>query len=189
MFSFISRKLVRLLLNKDVIQQENLEIYQFGIEQFLTTSLNVLTTLILGILFNEVFQGILFVIAFMILRAYSGGYHASTSVRCYLLSTFSIVAALSVMKFTEINNFICIGLLLLSGVVIILLSPVSTVNKPLDNIECVVYRKRSIFIWCVETFVALAFIGFDIEKVSVCIMLAQVLISIALVFGQAQYRK
>lgn len=189
MFSAISQKLVRFLLNKDVIQQENIEIYQFGIEQFLTTFLNILTTLVLGILFNEVIQGILFVTAFMILRSYSGGYHASTPIRCYLFSIFSIVAALSVMKFTEINNFICIGLLLLSGMVVILLSPVSTVNKPLDNIERVVYRKKAIFIWCAETFVAFAFIGFNISKVSICIMLAQVLISIALVFGQIQCKK
>lgn len=188
MFSAISQKLTKFLLNKDVIQKENLEIYQFGIEQFLTTFLNILTTLILGILFNEVFQGILFVIAFMILRAYSGGYHASTPIKCYLFSTFSIAVALSVMKFIEINNFICIGLLLLSGIVIILLSPVSTVNKPLDNIERVVYRKKAIFIWCTETCAALIFIGFNISKVSVCIMLAQVLISIALVFGQTQCR-
>ena len=187
MFSTISQRLVRFLLDKDVIQQENREIYQFGIEQFLTSVLNVLTTLVLGILFNEIIQSIIFVTAFMILRSYSGGYHASTSIGCYLLSTFSIVAVLSVMKFTEINNFICIGLLLLSGIVIILLSPVSTINKPLDSIECVVYRKKSILIWCAETCAALVFMGFGMTKASVCIVLAQVLISIALVFGQIQY--
>lgn len=189
MFSNLSQKIVCFLLNKNAIQSDSQEIYQFGIEQLLTTALNLITVIFLGVLFGEIYQSILFVAAFMILRSYAGGYHASTPVRCYLMSAFAIVAGLSVMKFINFNDFVCIGLLVLSGIIILLLAPVGTANKPLDDIEHIVYRRKAILVWCVETCAVLALMLFGVNEISECIILAQALVCIALIFGQIQCNK
>ena len=164
----------------------NREIYQYGFEQVLTTIFNILTTLALGMLFGKAYQSIVFTISFMILRSYSGGYHAKTSIRCYFFTVMSISAALSVIKFIAINRFICLGLLVLSSVVILLLSPIGSKNKPLDKIEKIIYRKKTIIVWSVEICVAIVFIIIDITEIHIAITLAHVIISIALIFGNVQ---
>lgn len=184
MIKEISTKIVNFLLCKEIIVSEDVEIYQFGIEQVLTTLINILTTIILGVLFGKVFQAVMFLVAFMILRSYSGGFHASTTIGCYILSAISILAALSVLSFFNIEKFNCIELMLLSGVMVFLLSPVDTFNKPLDDIEHIIYKKRAVVVWIIETFVSILFILFNFNELAVCIMLAQVLVDLALVSGR-----
>lgn len=125
----------------------------------------------------------------MFLRAYSGGYHAKTPIRCYILSTLSITAALSIIKFVSINRFICLGLLIISSVIILVLSPVETKNKPLDIVERIIYRRKTLIVWSVEICVALLFTLLKITEIHIAIMLAQMLISIALILGNVQYHK
>lgn len=144
MFVNISEKITNRLIRNNVIDNCSREIYLFGVEQFLTIVLNIVTTLAIGIVLGELWQSLLFVLLFMALRTYAGGYHASTPMGCYLLTSSIIAIALSVLKYIEINIFVCVGLLIISGVVILILSPVASENKPLDNIEFVIYRKKQL---------------------------------------------
>lgn len=188
MFAAVSNKVTNYLICKRVIKDENREIYQYGFEQIFTTLLNAATMLLFGIAFGEIYQCIVLTVSFMALRSYSGGYHASTSLRCYILTVMSISAALSIMKFIAVNRFICLGLLVLSSVIILLLSPIGTKNKPLDEIEKIIYRKKTIIVWSVETCAALVFIVLNNTEIHIAITLAQVIISIALVFGNIKCR-
>lgn len=188
MFTSLTEKAVNYLIYKNVIDNDNLEIYQYGLGQIFSTTLNILTTLLLGIIFGEIYQSLIFVFAFMILRTYSGGYHAKTPIRCYFFTTISIAAGLSAMKFIVINRFIYLGLLILSSLIIITLSPIGTANKPLDEIEKIIYRKKTIIVWCIETCVALLFIVFNTTEIHSSIVLAQTLVSIALISGKVQTR-
>ncbi len=184
MFATAASRITNRLICKKVIKDDDLEIYQYGFEQFFLTLLNIATMLLLGIIFGEIYQCIVLTLSFMALRSYSGGYHASTSLRCYFLTVISISATLSIMKFIAINRFICLGLLVLSSLVIILFSPIGTKNKPLDEIEKIIYRKKTIIVWIIETCVALVFIVLDITKIHMAITLAQVIIGISIAFGK-----
>lgn len=188
MFAAVSNKVTNYLICKNVIKEENREIYQYGFEQVFTTLLNAASMLLLGIVFGEIYQCIVLTVSFMALRSYSGGYHASTSLRCYILTVASISAALSIMKFIAVNRFICLGLLVLSSVIILLLSPIGTKNKPLDEIEKIIYRKKTIIVGSVETCAALIFIVLNNTEIHIAITLAQVIISVALVFGNIKCR-
>ncbi len=188
MFAKFSCKVTNYLLCKKVIKDDDREIYQYGFEQFFRTLLNVVTMLLLGIGFGEIYQCIILTVSFIALRSYSGGYHANTSLRCYILTVSSISAVLSIMKFIAINRFICLGLLVLSSVIILLFSPIGTKNKPLDEIEKIIYRKKTIIVWSVETCVALVFIVLNSTEIHIAITLALVIISIALIFGNIKCR-
>lgn len=75
------------LIEKIGHDEEEREIIQYGLHQGFLILLNLLTTVVCGILWKElpfvllVFWGIFF------LRPYAGGYHADTELRCYFLST------------------------------------------------------------------------------------------------------
>ncbi len=172
MFTYLSDSLTDFLIGKNVIDDDR-EIYQYGFEQFFTTLLNIVTMLLLGIMFGKIYQSIVLTISFMTLRPYSDGYHASTPLRCYILTAVSISATLSIMKFIAINRFICLGMLILSSLVIILFSPIGTENKLLDEIEKIVYSKKTTIVWGVEACVALLFIVSNITEIHITIVFAQ----------------
>ena len=186
MISSAANNITNYLICKKVIKDDDREIYQYGFEQVFSSLLNIATMLLLGIILGKIYQSLVLILSFMALRSYSGGYHANTPLQCYLLTVMSISAALSIMKFITIDRFICLGLLVLSSVVILLLSPIGSKNKPLDEIEKIIYRKKTIIVWSVETCVAIVFIILDITEIHIAITLAQVIISIALIFGNLQ---
>lgn len=186
MISSAANNITNYLICKKVIKDDGREIYQYGFEQVFSSLLNIATMLLLGIILGKIYQSLVLILSFMALRSYSGGYHANTPLQCYLLTVMSISAALSIMKFITIDRFICLELLVLSSVVILLLSPIGTANKPLDEIEKIIYRKKTIIVWSVETCVAIVFIILDITEIHIAITLAQVIISIALIFGNLQ---
>lgn len=190
MFRYVSEKITNRLLRKNVIEYDDFEIYQFGLEQLFSTILNILTTIIIGIVFGELWNAVLFVLAFMMLRTYAGGYHFPTPLGCYLLTVSIIIAVLSVIKSVEINFFVCTGLLIVSSVIILLLAPVESKNKPLDDIECVVYREKTVGIWSIEVMSAVAFLVMGLKEVTVCIVMAFIVLSISLVVGviEAEFR-
>jgi len=186
MISSAANNITNYLICKKVIKDDDREIYQYGFEQVFSSLLNIATMLLLGIILGIIYQSLVLILSFMALRSYSGGYHANTPLQCYLLTVMSISTALSIMKFITIDRFICLGLLVLSSVVILLLSPIGSKNKPLDEIEKIIYRKKTIIVWSVETCVAIVFIILDITEMHIAITLAQVIISIALIFGNLQ---
>lgn len=186
MISSAANNITNYLICKKVIKDDDREIYQYGFEQVFSSLLNIATMLLLGIILGKIYQSLVLILSFMALRSYSGGYHANTPLHCYLLTVMSISAALSIMKFITIDRFICLGLLVLSSLIIITLSPIGTANKPLDEIEKIIYRKKTIIVWSVETCVAIVFIILDITEIHIAITLAQVIISIALIFGNLQ---
>lgn len=186
MISSAANNITNYLICEKVIKDDDREIYQYGFEQVFSSLLNIATMLLLGIILGIIYQSLVLILSFMALRSYSGGYHANTPLQCYLLTVMSISTALSIMKFITIDRFICLGLLVLSSVVILLLSPIGSKNKPLDEIEKIIYRKKTIIVWSVETCVAIVFIILDITEMHIAITLAQVIISIALIFGNLQ---
>lgn len=186
MFKNISEIITNRLLKAEVIEYDDAEIYQFGLEQLLAIVLNIATTIILGIIFNELWNSMVFVLSFMLLRTYAGGYHANTPSGCYLLTTAIIAAVLSVVKYVEINIIICAGLLLVSSASILILSPVESANKPIDSIEHIIYRKKTVAVWCIETIFAVISAALGLNRIAICIMASYVILGISLIAGVIQ---
>lgn len=181
MFGGISKKIVDRLLDKGAIHQDDYEIYLFGMEQLLTTILDVLSAIVIGILFGRVLQTIIFVISFMVIRSYAGGYHAATPLRCYVLTILTVILALSAMKYMEWHIFYLLGILMVSSVVILILAPVDTENKRIDDVEFIHYRRKTVIVWGIETFIALLFALFQFKIGVESIVFTELTLSISLI--------
>lgn len=184
----VSRKVTDRLLSRNAIKDEDYEIYQYGLEQLFTSILNMLTLLVIGSIMGMIWQGIIFVLSFMLLRKYAGGYHASTPLGCYLLTTLIITVALSVMKYFEISILIYLVLLMVSSVIVYMLTPVEGVNKELDKIEKIIYRKKTILIWIVEVSLAIGVFILKHYEISICIFMAVIMVGISLVTGHIEIK-
>ena len=153
MFAKISEKIAKKLHDNNAIRSEQYEICRFGLQQGLTITLNVVTILAIGIVTGETAKVIHFMVLYFPLRSNAGGYHARNAVMCYIYSIFIIIAIILALKYLVVPPIICVITFILSSAVILILSPVEDANKPLDNIEQKVYKKRTIKITLIESII------------------------------------
>ena len=184
MFEAISRKITNRMIKDGVIEQDELEIYLYGMELFFTTALNMLILIVLSIIFNEFWNGITFMLAFSFLRKYTGGYHASTPVKCCFLTMGVIFAMLLAVIYLKITVVASVIWLVLSAVIILLLSPMDSDNRQLDNIEKIIYGKMVMVVWGTEIlfFILLQIFGF--KELSISITYAHIIIGLSLIAGK-----
>ena len=52
----------------------------------ITVLLNLISTIVIGVIVGKVFESIAFLVFYIPLRSYVGGYHASTPRSCYFIS-------------------------------------------------------------------------------------------------------
>lgn len=184
MFAKLSDSITKSLAESGRIEAENVALCQYGVKQLLTILLNWITTLAIGWAFGMIWESILFTAAYIPLRSYAGGFHAKTPVRCYLYSIFMIIAVLMVLRFVPEQN-ICDGIAyFISSVIFWRLAPVEDQNKPLDEIEKKVFRRRTIFVWCLESAVIILFFLLHWQMAGRCIVLSMLALSGMLVAGK-----
>lgn len=144
---------------------------------------NVITTLLIGFFFGMIWETIVFMIAYLPLRSFAGGYHTSTQLRCYLFSIGLISIALFLIKGISETNVNILILTSIASIIVFLLSPVEDRNKPLDKTEIIVYRKRARGILFIEVIINILFLLLGFTSVLLCISISLFMLSIMLIFG------
>ena len=102
-------------------------------------------TLLMGCIFQVFFQSIIFLVCFIVLRKYAGGYHADTQNRCYVISTVIIAVALLAIRYMSdgSDNEIFILLQSLNFILLYFLVPVDNKNHRLEQWEKEKYGKKA----------------------------------------------
>lgn len=139
MLNRISVKLSKRLLDKIEGDRREEEVYVYGFELILSTLTGLASILILTVVFSEPMVGFLFIVVFVPLRIFTGGYHASTYGRCFIISNVSYVTLLVLKHLTwshtPIMAWYC--LLLASCYYILARAPVINPLQPVNE-----YKKR-----------------------------------------------
>lgn len=145
MISKISSSISEKLCYANVIPAEDQALYSYGFFLLLSRSLFFVITFIFGFLFKTLWESIVFYVLFSILRGYAGGVHASEESVCMFFTTvllFLASAFLHMMKMSTCTA-IAAGMLLVGGMVVFLLSPLDSEEKPLNPSERRYYRRIS----------------------------------------------
>lgn len=180
----ISEKFANKLINMQLISSEEKDIYSYGFKQGFLLLLNTVTIIVVGFIFNMVWQTIIFMVAYSFIRDYAGGYHAKTPFRCYLFSIAMITTVLWLIKLIPWNGFICFIITVTSSIVILLIAPVEDSNKPLDRKEKEIFRKRTNINLSVLIGVILFFWFMGGKQISINIVMGIYMISAMLVLGK-----
>lgn len=165
---------------------ENKELYAFGLRQGGFMLLNAAATLAIGLALEMVWQSILFSLAYIPLRTFAGGYHAKTPLRCFILSNIMVVTALLGIRLVQWNSFICAIIGMCAGLIVFLLAPVEDRNKPLDQKEQSVYKKRARIILCVLFVIALSAWLLGQLQITSYIVVAVTALCVMLVLGNVK---
>lgn len=180
----LSEQLTLKLIELQVIDSNDKAIYLYGFQQGALLLINILTLMIIGIIFDMVWQTICFISSYSILRVYAGGYHAKTKLRCYLFSMGMMTTSLYLIKYIPWGWYRYIITLIVSSSIILMLAPVEDKNKPLDKLERSVYRQKSIIIliFLAGLSTLLWFAKARQSSVSICIALGG--LAVVLVLGK-----
>ncbi len=169
-------------LTKD--NEEEKEIVIYGLTMAIEYFFNIISTVVLALLFGMIVETIIFTIAFFFLRSYSGGIHARNSLECYFFSTLMLATVLSLLKF-GVWNVVFDELVFFSGILIILLiAPLGDKNKPLDEVEKKHYRKK---VCQILVFFVLIYAGSSILAIYIIttnVTLAILVVSVSLILGK-----
>lgn len=161
----LSNRIAKYFYSIKIFQdEEDIDVYTYGLELLFSTTASFIAVLIIGLIFNQFFAAIAFLFSFIPIRTFSGGYHAETHLRCFLilLAVYSLnilillyLPKIIMLETTAFNS-------LVSVFIIYFLSPIEDKNKPISVTEKKKYRKMSLIIALIQLLIVsiLLFLGY-----------------------------
>lgn len=177
------------LVQCNIVKSEDRELYVYGFWQGAILVLNYATVVVVGAVVQMLWQSLVFMLAYGILRPAAGGYHARTQRSCYIFSLLLLLAVLGFLHWFPWNSLCVWGMLGVSATIIFLLAPVEDENKPLDETEQKVYKKRSRWIAIMLSAAAIILLILKLQYIANCITVAVMASSIMLVLGKFKNSK
>ena len=153
----ISGGIANTLWTQGIIQEEDIETCQYGLDVFISSALEIASILIISAFIGNFIEVALLFIAFIPLRVYAGGYHAETRLKCYLISlaVYGIFTAITNVLPKELYSIGNYSAAIFSLIMVLIAAPVIHKNKAVSDIERKYYREFSILICSVETAIIL----------------------------------
>ena len=174
------------LLSNGTINDEDKELYIYGLFMLLSQLMFFIITCIFGLILKCILESIIFYIAFQFIRKYAGGYHASTETRCEIFTTLSILACIVLIRLSKTYDFqiALVTITVISAISIFCLCPLDTPEKPLSDKEFRYFRKISwLILFVIITVITVSYI-FKLSIIIVPCCLSLILESILLALGK-----
>ncbi len=178
MITSLAHYITGILCKNHIINSRQSDVYIYGFEIMISGIINIIIGLTLGIIFSQVFESILFLIAFIFMRKYCGGYHADTYFKCNSIFLFHIFIVMSILKINFHYSLMLHSIIGLICITInIIFAPVDNQYKPLNYEEKNKYKKIALFIglffFCSSSILYFHFLNF-------CIVMDMALGSVAI---------
>lgn len=190
MICFITKKIYSFISKFITIESKTLElVYWYGIELMVSSVINIVLILLISLLFSQIIEGVIFLLCFILLRQFTGGYHAKSYFSCNIIFALSFISVLWLSG--KIANQITIGsaipFIVTSGIIIIILSPISNVNKSIPKHKRVNLKGIAFTAWSFISIISLYLIHIESSfgvTVFVTVMLVTVLMLIEKLDGK-----
>lgn len=156
MYQYVSKKIAQKWLADSAINIEEKEIYEYGIEIILSSLVGILLIILLGICFFNIRITLLFLLIFIPIRSYCGGYHAETYLKCNIGMLVVFICTMLIATNVKITFNAVAIILIVINIHISILSPVVNKSKPLTTSEKTNNKKRSMILSLLLSFIAIS---------------------------------
>lgn len=135
--NYVTSRILEFITDQAVISHEKdvQDFYRYGIEISISSLLNIIIVVAVGLLIHCVWESIIFLALFIIIRSFTGGYHADTYFRCNLLMCVTFI--LTVLVNYKISNMITVPvivfLICFTEITVCIFGPIENKNKPIDD--------------------------------------------------------
>lgn len=178
-------KLVKSMADNKVIDQDEIDVYSFGVQLLSETVISFAIFLIIAALFGSVAETIVFTAAFALLRQYGGGFHASKFIYCLLISCGIVGGFCFLIRFADLNLKYAVVLSCISLPIIFMLAPVDSKYKPIQKTDETAYKRKLIILLVIEMIVAIITAFFSLHYV-MCIVLSWCTLAMLMLAGHIQ---
>lgn len=148
MITVFSNRIANLLLSNGYLTAAEESEIIYGLFTILSRLIFAIECVLLGALFKNPIESIVFYISFLFIKKYAGGYHSATEGRCFIISTVSILLSIWCISVSQKSNALTSMIYLFSicgGVAISIFSPVATNEIPFSKDKKRKYRLFSCF--------------------------------------------
>ena len=172
----LSEMLLKFVLKNIRIEKEMIDIYRYGIELLVSTLINLALITIIGILINDIACSLVFLLGFIPIRSFCGGYHAKSYLKCNIVFSLSFVICClcsNLMIFAFTKNYLLI---------------IEIANKKVSSNEAKKYKKISIIIFICISGIGLITTFFGI-KYGILLIVTLLLVSIMILIEIFEQRR
>ncbi len=191
MIKKMSNLILQYLLRSDVIDddQDEKEYYQYGIEITISSILNIVLILAIGLLTHNICESFIFLMLFIPIRQFTGGFHASSYFKCNLSFCIVFLSILVMYNFTQeiLSTYLSILITFICIIVIALKCPIENKNKPILEERTRFHKRIAILLSTIYGIIAIVFIAFSYKYgalILYTLLSVTVLIFIALLSGR-----
>lgn len=166
--------MVSWLIRHEAIEKNQRELYEYAVHCLFLEMMPMLYAVIIGGIMGELSRSMVLVLPFMIIRKYSGGFHARSEWTCLVSSCLllycSIRAAVHVHNSIWFDFSVCLAIVWL-----VIFSPVDSENRRLENDEKIVRKKEVIVILILFMMVYIGLLLIAKSNYAICIGLGIIL--------------
>lgn len=154
-----SKSITNSLRKKGIVLDEFADVYQYGFELLLSFLISTGLVILAGIILNRFIETLFFLLAFISLRSFTGGFHAMKYWIC-TVSTFGVYSLVMIVSsFVSVNFLVFFILLLIGSIILYIKAPVENPNKELTK------KQKSKYKWIsLVLFFGLSLIGYIFLK-------------------------
>ena len=181
-------KLVQSMAENDVIEQDEIDIYRFGVQLLSETVLSFAIFLIIAAFFGSIVEFIIFITAFALLRQYAGGFHADRFISCLLISCCVITLFCIAIRLPDTAVYAVGALSVISLIIIILLAPVDSKHKRITEADRTKYRKKLTIILICEIITSGVIMLYS-EHFAMSIFISWIVLSVLLIIGKIKNKQ
>ena len=172
----ISCGITEVLVDRKYILDEQRAIYEYHTLMLIEKMITVVSILIISLIMNVFMQTVVVGVSFLSLRKRTGGFHANTFLRCYMLSLIIYITSIKVLypMLEQVSISAILIITVCSGVIIFFIGTVNHPNLGLEESELNTSKKMARMIVVVELGIAMictVFLATRMYGISVCIAL------------------
>lgn len=159
----LANKILSILKKDNVIDDEIYEAYEYGMQIIIINIIGILISLIIGLLMSSVFETVIFLISFVVIRRYCGGYHTNALWKCLLTTGCMIISTLVINKYFLLSKSICIIISVIALMLFANFAPIENENKPLEDFLKIKNKILSLIILISQCIIGYVLLLFDID--------------------------
>ncbi len=165
--------LTEYLIKKQVIDEADKEMYQYGLLRGGEMLGNIVTCMLIALWFDLVLEGIFFFVFFIPLRSYAGGLHLKNYISCFILSLVTFIVILMLTKWCVLPTYLLITAFGFLVGILIFLYPIENVHRRVTEKENLYFKKKLILFIILDTIIVIT--SLIMKKYSI-IMLADLVL-------------
>ena len=155
MIAQLSKRIASFFVHSRVIESENEQVYEYGLELLISTLLNGVIALVLALFSRTLWQCICFLVVFIFLRKSAGGFHAKTHLGCCSILAAVVFSIIMILRF----------------------APLEHENKPITEKGKIRLRKNSIVLAGIFSVSVMVLFIFDFRLIMACVSLGMLIAS------------